>query len=203
MTRPKLVLGTHNAKKLRELQQLLPVGVFDLHSLADMPHAITVAETGNTFRANAALKATEQAKHLGCWVLAEDSGLCVDALGGAPGVYSARYAGVDGDDAANNRKLLKELEGVPLERRTAHYECHACLSDPQGNVRLERSGVCCGRILSAALGEGGFGYDPMFEVIEYHCTFGQLDASVKRAISHRARAMRQVMRDLVSIVAQG
>ena len=195
-----LVLGTHNLKKLKELQQLLSVKELATRTLADFEQVITVEETGSTFPENAAIKATTQALHLGRWILAEDSGLCVDALGGAPGVYSARYAGLNGDDLANNRKLLKALDGLPLAQRTAQYECHACLSDPDGNVRLEANGICRGRILTQEFGSGGFGYDPMFEVVEYHCTFGQLGAAVKRAISHRARAMRQIVPKLLSIM---
>ncbi len=196
----QLILGTHNAKKLKELRELLPPDRLDLKTLAEVPGALEVEETGTTFRENAALKATQQAKHLKRWVLAEDSGLCVDALKGEPGVYSARFAGKQGDDEANNNLLLERLLGVPWDQRGAQYECHICLSDPDGNARLEASGICRGRIRESRYGTGGFGYDPMFEVLEYHQTFGQLGAAVKRAISHRARALRIFIPQMLRIL---
>ncbi|QEG01122.1 Non-canonical purine NTP pyrophosphatase [Stieleria maiorica] len=196
-----LVLGTNNAKKLVELRLMLPAEHYSLHSLAEIPESIDVDETGETFRENAALKATEQAKHLGRWVLGEDSGLSVDALGGAPGVYSARYAGRHGDDEANNAKLLAELAGVPAEKRTARYHCEVCLSDPQGNVRITAGGVCGGVIRTEPSGDGGFGYDPLFEIREYHKTFAELDLTVKRALSHRSRALRHFLPRLRRLVA--
>ena len=194
-----LVLGTNNAKKLIELRLLLPEDRIGLTSLAEIPSAIDVEETGDTFRANAALKATEQAKHLGRWVLAEDSGLTVDALGGRPGVLSARFAGKHGEDETNNDKLLSELEGVPEDKRNAQFNCFLCLSDPQGKVVLEEHGVCCGRIAESRSGKGGFGYDPLFIIREYHRTFGELDLTVKRAISHRSRALRQLIPKLLAV----
>ena len=194
-----LVLGTNNAKKLIELRLLLPEDRIRLTSLAEIPNSIDVEETGDTFRANAALKATEQAKHLGRWVLAEDSGLTVDALDGRPGVLSARFAGQHGDDEANNDKLLQELSGVPEEKRGAQFNCFLCLSDPEGNVVLEEHGVCCGRIAESRSGKGGFGYDPLFIIREYHRTFGELDLAVKRAISHRSRALRQLIPKLIEV----
>lgn len=197
-----LVLGTNNAKKLVELRLMLPAEHYSLHSLSEIPESIEVAETGTTFSENAALKATEQAKHLGRWVLAEDSGLAVDALGGAPGVYSARYAGEPCDDDANNAKLLAELSGVPMEKRTAQYHCFACLSDPDGNVRITADGICAGVIRTEASGSGGFGYDPLFEIPEYHKTFAELDLTVKRALSHRSRALRLFLPQLRRLVAE-
>lgn len=195
-----LVLGTNNAKKLVELRLLLPEDKIRLTILAEIPVAIDVAETGATFAENAALKATEQAKHLSRWVLAEDSGLSVDALDGAPGVYSARYAGEHGDDEANNDKLLRELADVPEEQRGAQYHCCICLSDPDGQVRLETSGICRGRIRRARTGTAGFGYDPLFEVREYHRTFAELDLTVKRAISHRSRGLRQLVPQMLRLL---
>ena len=196
-----LVLGTNNQKKLIELRLMLPEQHYSLHSLSEIPDSIEVEETGSTFSENAMLKATEQAKHLGRWVLAEDSGLAVDALKGAPGVYSARYAGEHGDDEANNAKLLKELAGVPSEKRTARYHCEVCLSDPEGNVRITTGGICGGLIRTEASGTGGFGYDPLFEIREYHKTFAELDLTVKRALSHRSRALRQLLPQLRRLVA--
>ncbi len=198
----ELVLGTNNAKKLIELRLLLPEDQVQLTTLAEIPESIDVEETGDTFQANAALKATEQAKHLQRWVLAEDSGLTVNALKGQPGVLSARYAGTHGDDEANNDKLLRELEAVPDERRDAHFNCYLCLSDPDGQVRLEENGRCGGRIAQQRSGGAGFGYDPLFIIREYHQTFGELDLTVKRAISHRSRALRKFIPRLLRLIEQ-
>ncbi|HEY5315205.1 MAG TPA: non-canonical purine NTP pyrophosphatase [Pirellulales bacterium] len=191
-----LVLGTANRKKGLELADLVrPLGIA-VQTLADFPQALAVVEDGTTFADNARLKAQQQARHLGQWVLADDSGLCVDALGGAPGIYSARFAGPEATDEDNNRLLLERLAGVAIERRAAHYVCHVTLSDPQGTIRAESEAYCHGRILEQEQGSGGFGYDPMFEVIEYHRTFGLLSPAVKACISHRARAMREILPDI-------
>ncbi|MBI1900095.1 MAG: XTP/dITP diphosphatase [Planctomycetia bacterium] len=193
---PLVVLGTHNQGKVRELADLLSPLSIDVRSLDDFPGALEIVEDGATFRDNAVKKASQQAKHLKQWVLAEDSGLAVDALGGRPGVYSARYAGPDATDAENNQKLLTELSGVPPDERMAHYACHAALADPSGAVRAESVGTCQGRILTEEHGSGGFGYDPLFEVVEFHRTFGQLGPAVKAAISHRARALHRMIPQL-------
>src|SRR5262245_49031780 len=182
-----LVLGSHNRKKLGELAELLSPQGLVLKTLADFPAAISVAETGQTFAENARLKATEQARHLKAWVLGEDSGLSVDSLGGAPGVLSARFSDPGATDERNNRLLLERLAGVPVEKRTAHYTCYAALADPEGHVRAESEGICRGRILTQAAGSGGFGYDPLFEIVEYHRTFGELSPAVKSVLSHRSR----------------
>lgn len=200
---PLVVLGTHNAKKRRELAVLLePLG-FQLRTLGDYPQAIEVVEDGDSFAANARLKATQQALHLGEWVLGEDSGLMVDALGGAPGIFSARYAGPDATDDANNRTLLAQLGETTPERRTAHYVCHMMLADPQGQVRAESEACCSGRIRLSAAGSAGFGYDPLFELVEYHRTFGELGAAVKGVLSHRARASRRLVPQLIALRAAG
>jgi XTP/dITP diphosphohydrolase len=200
---PLIVLGTRNRKKGLELAELLsPLGI-RFATLDDFPDAIEVAETGDTFADNARLKAAEQARHLGQWVLGEDSGLSVDALGGRPGVYSARYAGENATDEANNDKLLAELADVPLEKRTAFYTCHMTLADPQGSVLLEAEDYCRGRIRFERSGSAGFGYDPMFEIVEYHRTFGELSAAVKSCLSHRARALRRFAAELATLVTRG
>ena len=188
----RLILATRNRKKLQELQDLLDLPELELVTLEAFPEALEVEEAGDSFAANARLKATLQARQLGEWTLGEDSGLSVDALGGAPGVYSARFAGADATDEANNRLLLERLAGVPLPDRTAFYTCHAVVADPTGTVRAEAVGTCRGRIRTQPAGRGGFGYDPLFEIVEYHRTFGELAPAVKRAISHRARAIRQL-----------
>jgi XTP/dITP diphosphohydrolase len=159
----QLAIGTTNAHKGRELAELLePLG-FEVRTLRDFTNAIEVVEDGDSFAANARLKATQQARHLDTWVLADDSGLEVDVLGGAPGIYSARYAGTGGD-ADNNAKLLKELANVPWEKRGARYFCHVAVADPTGTIRAESFGECRGRIRTAAYGTNGFGYDPLFEI---------------------------------------
>jgi XTP/dITP diphosphohydrolase len=137
------------------------------------------------------------------WVLADDSGLEVDALGGAPGVYSARFAGPDATDDANNRRLLELLRHTPLEERDARYVCHVTLADPSGTIRAESHETCRGRIRFEPAGANGFGYDPLFEIVEYHRTFGELGPLVKRALSHRARAMRAMVPKLVALIAGG
>lgn len=194
-----LVVGTHNRKKGLELAELLAPWGFRVVTLEDVPNAIEVVEDGNSFAANAALKATKQAVHLNRWVLADDSGLEVDALGGKPGIYSARFAGPNATDDDNNCRLLDELGSLPLERRTAHYVCHVTVADPTGAVRAESHDICRGRIRFAAAGTNGFGYDPYFELVEYHRTFGELGPTVKLMLSHRSRALRAILPQLVAL----
>ena len=195
----QLVLGTHNRKKGAELQLLLAPHGFELKTLADYPNAIDVVEDGDTFQANAHLKATQQAKHLGQWVIGEDSGLCVAALGGAPGIYSARFAGPQADDESNNAKLLEQLDGKPTEQRHAFYVSHVTLARPDGTVAIDCEETCHGRVTTAARGTNGFGYDPLFELLEYHRTFGELGAAVKATLSHRSRAIRRFLPQLVRL----
>jgi XTP/dITP diphosphohydrolase len=194
-----LVLGTRNRKKGLELAELLAPYGLEVRTLADLPQACEIDEDGDTFAANAAKKAVVQAQHLGAWVLGEDSGLCVDALQGAPGVLSARYAGPDSDDERNNQKLLSALRQVPWEHRGAHYVCHMTLADPAGAIRADSEGTCQGRIRLTPSGTAGFGYDPLFEILEYHRTFGELGTAVKSVISHRARAMRLFLPQLLAL----
>jgi XTP/dITP diphosphohydrolase len=198
--RPSLVIGTRNRKKGAELAEFLAPWGIQAVTLDDVPDALDVEETGDTFAANAALKATEQARHLQRWVLADDSGLEVDALAGAPGAFSARFAGPDATDEANNRRLLANLGDTPLEKRTAHYVCHVTLADPTGAIRAESHEECHGRIRFEPAGTNGFGYDPLFEIVEYHRTYGQLGPHVKQALSHRARALRAVLPKLVALL---
>lgn len=201
MKAPTLVIGSRNAKKRDELVGLLAPRGIGVQTLADFPDLThEVDEDGDTFEHNARKKATEYAKALGQWVLADDSGVCIDALGGAPGVYSAHYAGKHGDDASNNALVLEKLAGLPPEKRGAHYVAMLVLADPSGSIRAEARGECHGRILTETHGGGGFGYDPLFEVREYHRTFGQMGAAVKRAISHRSRAMRAMLPEIVRLL---
>jgi len=198
-----LVFGTGNRKKAAELADLAaPLGL-KLFTLADFPAPLAVDETGASFADNAALKASQQAIHLRRWVLGDDSGLVVDALRGAPGVFSARYAGPTATDADNRQKLLAELAGVPTARRTAHFVCHLALSDPSGVIRATSAARCQGRIRETESGSGGFGYDPLFEIVEYHRTFGELSPQVKSVLSHRARAMFAILPALEALLAAG
>ncbi len=191
-----IVVGTNNRKKLIELRQLLePLGI-SLQSLAEIPNAITVEESGSTFIENARLKASVQARHLDRWTIGEDSGLCVPALGGEPGVYSARYSGEHATDESNNAKLLDKMSSLTGDQRRAYYISTIALSNPQGEIVIEASGQCWGRILSEYRGTGGFGYDPLFEIPEYHKTFAELGLTVKSVLSHRARALERFLRQM-------
>ncbi len=198
-----LVLGTHNRKKGKELQWLLAPYGFQLKTLADFPDAITVTEDGDSFTENASSKATQQARHLKQWVVGEDSGLMVDILDGAPGIYSARYSGKDANDESNNRHLLNQLADTPLAQRTAHYVCHITLADPQGEIRADCEAYCCGRIAIEPKGSAGFGYDPLFEMVEYHRTFGELGETVKSVLSHRSRAISQLVPPILALANSG
>jgi XTP/dITP diphosphohydrolase len=197
-----LVIGSRNPKKRQEIEEILGDLGLDLRDLTASPEAPEVIEDGATFADNARKKAVELARHLGHWVLGEDSGLVVPGLNGRPGVYSARYAGKQGDDAANNARLLAELAPLPDDRRTAYYVCTAALADPQGEVRAVVAGHCHGIIIDELRGSGGFGYDPLFLIPEYHRTFGELSARVKHALSHRARALAQLRPILRSLLVR-
>jgi XTP/dITP diphosphohydrolase len=190
----RVVVATRNRGKLRELVPLfaeLGLG-FDLVTIDDVaPHA-ELREDGVTFEDNALAKARQAATATGLPALADDSGLEVDALAGAPGVFSARYAGVGATDAANNAKLLAALRDVPAARRAARYRCVAAFVDPAGGRELWRAGACEGRILTAPRGEGGFGYDPLFslETGGRERTMAEIDVDEKNSLSHRAAAFR-------------
>lgn len=198
-----LLIGTTNLAKGRELSELLAPHGFQIRTLQDVANPIDVVEDGDTFAANAQKKARELAQHLGCWVLTDDSGLEVNALDGAPGIYSARYSGESADDQLNNAKLLSDLADTPTQKRGANYYCHVAVADPSGSIRAESSGICRGRIRTEAAGSNGFGYDPLFEVLEFHRTFGELGSRVKSALSHRARAMRAIVPQLAKLADEG
>ena len=200
-TFPTVVLASRNVKKSGEIRDLLAPYHIDLKCVAEFENVPDVIEDGDTFAANAAKKATQTARHLGMWAIGEDSGLRVDALKGAPGVYSARYSGESATDESNNEKLMAELEGVPREKRGAGYVCHVAVSDPEGNVRLSVEATCRGRITTEARGTNGFGYDPYFEIPEYHRTFGALSPLVKQQLSHRARAFERLIPQLVAVLS--
>jgi XTP/dITP diphosphohydrolase len=186
---PLLVVGSRNPKKKIEILEILGDLGLDLRDLTGWPEAPEVVEDGTTFEHNARKKAVEMARYLKQWVLGEDSGLVVPGLNGRPGVYSARYAGKQGEDEANNDRLLAELAPLPAERRAAYYVCTAALADPSGEVKAVTEGQCHGIIIGERRGSGGFGYDPLFLIPEYHKTFGELSSRVKHALSHRAKAL--------------
>ncbi|MBN8601725.1 MAG: RdgB/HAM1 family non-canonical purine NTP pyrophosphatase [Planctomycetes bacterium] len=193
-----IVVATTNRKKLGEMRLLLePLG-YQLRNLADFEKSIEIEENGTTFIENARLKAVGQARFLGQWCIGEDSGLVVPALDGAPGIYSARYSGPNATDQSNNALLLEKMAQFKDQQRAAYYVSTAVLADPDGNIHIESEGKCWGRILTAPRGVQGFGYDPLFEIAEYHLTFAELGSTVKSVLSHRARAMEIFKRQLVS-----
>jgi XTP/dITP diphosphohydrolase len=207
MARP-LVFATRNRGKLVELRELL-VGFAVLsidEAAAQIGRAIPdVVEDADTFAGNAAKKAREVSEVTRLPALADDSGLEVDALGGAPGVYSARYAGAGHDDAANNAKLLAALAGVPAARRTARFRAALALADvagPLGERVIAADGTCEGVILEAPRGTGGFGYDPLFFAPELGMTFAEAGVGPKSQLSHRARAMAAIRPELVAYLAR-
>lgn len=188
-----LYLATGNAHKVTELAAMLAdVPTIRVQPLAAFGGMIPVEETGTTFAANAHLKASAVRAILpqDALVLADDSGLAVDALGGQPGVCSARYAGEGATDACNNAKLLDALQAIPPEQRTARFICALCLLGPQIDETF--AGACAGRIASEPFGTEGFGYDPLFIPDGFTETFGQLGATVKASLSHRGHALQQL-----------
>ena len=189
--KPRLVLASNNFGKLKELRALLG-DRYDVCSMREMGINIDVEENGETFEENALIKANTLMQLTGCATLADDSGLCVDALGGRPGVHSARYCGVHGDDEANNQLLLKELENVDDPDRTAHYGAAVALCRP-GHAPVTTYGMCCGKILREYRGEGGFGYDPLFYSDDLGMTFAEADPEAKNGVSHRARAIEKLI----------
>ncbi len=187
----KLVLATGNQGKLRELQALLAGSRIEIATLRNFPELIMPEETGGTFTENARLKAKAVVAASGCWALSDDSGLVVDALNGAPGIYSARYAGIQASDSDNNRKLLRKMINVPEDKRQAAFVCVMILASPIGDEYIF-SGKCPGRIARQPAGSEGFGYDPIFlPAPNYRISMAQLTQSAKSSISHRGQALRQ------------
>ncbi len=189
----KIVLGTQNVNKLREVKQILePLG-YTVVSLADVGLAdMDVVEDGQTFEENAVKKAKEYSEACQLPVLADDSGLSVDALNGAPGVYSARYSGENATYSDNNNKLIAELAGVSTNDRKAKFVCVMAYVDAQNNRQHVVRGEVAGIIIETPLGEGGFGYDPLFYVPDIGLTFAQAEPAVKNRYSHRAKALAQM-----------
>ena len=194
----KLLIATGNQGKLKEIRRLLegaPIEIVGLDQLTNPPE---VVEDGATFTANARKKAQEMASFSGYLTLADDSGLVVDALNGAPGVYSARYAGEQGDDTANNNELLANMATIADERRRAAFHCVVALAWPDGRCETY-AGQVSGLIMREARGDGGFGYDPLFIVPEYGKTMAELPLEIKNRISHRGTALRKVIPLLVEL----
>jgi len=192
----KLLIATHNAGKKAEYTELLQGLDLELITLAELEVGLVIAEDGATFAQNALLKARGYAAATGLLTLADDSGLEVDALGGAPGVHTARYGGEGLSDEECYWLLLQNLKGVPDERRGARFRCVIALAWPNGHTELAE-GNCEGRIAHEPRGEGGFGYDPIFYLPEFGCAMAELPAEVKNRISHRARAAmvaREILR---------
>ena len=187
----KLLIATNNQGKVREIKQILD-GVYDeILSLKDAGIQADIVEDGNTFYDNARKKALEISRIVEFDVLADDSGLCVEALKGAPGIFSARFAGENATDAENNRKLIELIKTVPSGKRQAKFVCSIVMARA-GAEMLHVEGEVYGDIVTKPRGEGGFGYDPLFYVQKYDKTFGELDADIKNRISHRARALARL-----------
>lgn len=192
-------MATSNQNKAREIQAMFG-DEFKVKTLKDLPEVPPLVEDGSTFTQNALNKAQTLTDALGEVVLADDSGLCVDALKGAPGIHSARYAG-DHDDAANNRKLLRELADVPEAKRTAHFHCTIVATAPASEPLIVHGDVF-GRILQAPVGANGFGYDPLFYYPEFKTSFGNVAPERKNQVSHRARALKRFMEEFPAWHAQ-
>ncbi len=195
----KLLIASTNVHKIRECKAILAnLSHLDFISLREFPSYIPPEENGKTFEENAILKATHAAKTLKIWTLADDSGLVVPSLKGAPGIFSARYAGKNATDAENRKKLLDEMQHLADEDRNAFFSSSIALSSPEGLKKCV-TGTCEGKILSKEKGGGGFGYDPLFVKHEYSKTFAELEESVKNRISHRRKALDKMLFILESI----
>jgi XTP/dITP diphosphohydrolase len=192
----RLLIATTNRGKAAEFRRLMGAASLEIEDLTGYAGIPVVEETGRTFLANACLKAAYYARGLDAWTLADDSGLAVDALGGRPGVHSARWAeqhGQEKGDAANNRLLLRQLEQVADAERGARFVCALALSDPRGRIVLTATEWVSGRILRQPAGRGGFGYDPLFFVESHGCTTAEMVPEDKDAISHRGRAAQRML----------
>jgi XTP/dITP diphosphohydrolase len=201
-TSSTLVLATRNQGKIREFRRILDAisnGAINLVGLEEFPHTTDVEETGTTFKENALLKARSVCKETGLPAIADDSGLCVDALNGAPGIFSARYAGVHGEDKANNAKLLRELENVPEEKRSARFTCAAALVLPDGREHVCEE-IFEGSILFAPIGNQGFGYDPLFRPHGLAISSAQMSAEEKDSISHRGKSLRAIAPYVINLL---
>lgn len=197
----KIIVATRNAGKVNEFKEMLGRLGYDVESLLDYETAPETDETGSTFEENAELKSREAAAYFGHAVLSDDSGLEVDALDGAPGVYSARFAGEDKSDEANNALLLEKLTGVPAEKRTARFVCALSLAKPSGETLTVR-GTMEGTIGFERKGTNGFGYDPLFIIPSLNQTAAELTKSEKASISHRGQALRKLELALTTFLGE-
>jgi len=195
-----LLVATTNAGKLAEIRRILPTET-RLVTLADLADSTEVVEDGESFRANAEKKALTFARRTGMVTLADDSGLEVDALGGAPGVRSARFAGENATDGENNEELLRRLLGVPERKRTSRFRCVLAVATPDGEVRFAE-GRCEGTILERPQGSGGYGYDPVFYVPDLGATFAEITADQRDRISHRGEALRAAREIIGAAIAR-
>jgi XTP/dITP diphosphohydrolase len=197
----ELIVATRNTKKLKEIRQIWKGLKIKLSSLEDYPSAPRIIENGKTFQENAVKKAVKIARFSGKLTMGEDSGLCVDALGGEPGIYSSRFSGTDKNDLKNNLKLLRLLGDMPLKKRRAYYVCAVALADKDGLVGVVQ-GRCTGCIGFAMKGHAGFGYDPLFIAPAYQKTFAQLGERIKHKISHRRRALEKAKKILQKYIEE-
>ncbi len=196
----ELVIASTNMHKVREFRSMLKsLPDLDILSLCDFPDYVPPEETGSTLEENAVLKACNAAKALNRWVLADDSGLIVPTLGGAPGVFSARYAGSEATDLDNRRKLLSDMSHFMDDDRNAFYECCVALASPQGLKKVTK-GTCEGALALQDKGGSGFGYDPIFIKHGYHKSFGELGEAIKNRVSHRRKALDKMINTLESLV---
>lgn len=195
----EIVIASTNIHKIREFRSMFKsLSGFDILSLRDFSSYHPPEETGKTFEENAIAKALHAAAALNRWVLADDSGLIVPALNGHPGIFSARYAGIDATDLDNRKKLLEEAQHLMDEDRFAYYECCLALASPRG-LKKSACGTCEGTLLSKDKGGGGFGYDPLFVKHGYSKTFAELEESIKNRISHRRKAFDKLLFSLESL----
>jgi XTP/dITP diphosphohydrolase len=194
----RIIIASNNAHKIHEIKTILKEFPYEVLSLKEAGIDVEIEENGKTFEENAYIKAKAILDLTGEAALADDSGLEVDALGGEPGVYSARYSGNHGDDKANNRKLLEELKDVPEEERTARFVCSIVMLTPDG-LRLNARGTVEGVIGYKEIGDNGFGYDPLFNIPELHKTFAQLSGEEKNSMSHRGNALKELRKKLKEI----
>ena len=198
----KLLLATRNEGKIVEFRRILDAiapGAIELVGLDQFPELHDVDETGTTFEENALLKAREMSEATGLPAIADDSGLCIDALNGDPGIYSARWAGEHGNDQANLEKVLEQLKDVPDEKRTAHFMCVASLVLPDGREQVAE-GRFEGHILHAPVGENGFGYDPIFQPLGLSISSAQMSAEEKDLVSHRGKSLRSIAPHVIQLL---
>ncbi|MCP5505477.1 MAG: RdgB/HAM1 family non-canonical purine NTP pyrophosphatase [Chlamydiales bacterium] len=196
----EIVIASKNLHKIREIRSILkPQYPFDYLSLLDFPDYVQPQETGKTFEENAFIKATHAAATLKRWVIADDSGLVVPALGDAPGVHSARYAGEGASDKENRQKLIKALDGLEEGERTGYYACAVAIASPEG-IQKQVIGYCEGSLILTPRGSQGFGYDPIFLKYDYNKTFAEIDEETKNKISHRRKALDKLAPILESLL---